>query len=107
MGKRSLTAAGATTVAALKKAKTTDVNAPAVGNWVQTKFLEKELQSAEKIGTLKNDLAEVLIAGPEIIPRPPVGFRVLFFAFLLQGFSFPVILSSAGFSLPTRFSFTI
>jgi hypothetical protein len=46
-------------------------------------FLEKELQSAEKIGILKDDLAEVLIARPEIIPRPPAGFRVLFFAFLL------------------------
>jgi hypothetical protein len=89
MGKRSSTAAGAATGAAVKKAKTVDADAPAVGNWVQTKFLEKELQSAEKIGILKNDLAEVLIAGPEIIPRPPAGFWVLFLAFLLRGFSFP------------------
>jgi hypothetical protein len=62
---------------------------PAVGNWVETKFLEKKLQNAEKIGILKNDLAEILLAGPEIIPRPRAGFRVLFFAFLLRGFSFP------------------
>jgi hypothetical protein len=89
MGKRSSTAAGAATSIAMKKAKTTNADAPAVGNWVQTKFLEKELQSAEKIGILKNDPAEVLIAGPEIILRPPAGFRVLFFAFLLRGFSFP------------------
>jgi hypothetical protein len=38
MGKRSSTAG-----AAAKKAKTTDADAPAMGNWVQTKFLEKEL----------------------------------------------------------------
>jgi hypothetical protein len=83
MGKRSSTAAGAATGTTMKKAKTTDVDAPAVGNWVQTKFLEKELQSVEKISILKNDLAEFLIAGPEIIPQPPAGFRVLFLAFLL------------------------
>jgi hypothetical protein len=85
MGKRSSSAAGA----AVKKAKTADADALAVGNWVQTKFLAKELQSTEKIGILKGDPTKVLIAGPEIIPRPPAGFRVLFLAFLLHGFSFP------------------
>jgi hypothetical protein len=89
MGKRSSTAAGAATGASVKKAKTVDANRPAVGNWVQSKFQEKELQSAKKIGILKNDPSEILIAGPEIIPRPPAGFWVLFFAFLLRGFSFP------------------
>jgi hypothetical protein len=85
MGKRSSTAVGATVNTAAKKAKTADADAP---NWVQTKFLEKELQTAKKIGLLKNDPAETLLADPEIIPRPPEGFRVLFFAFLLRGFSF-------------------
>jgi hypothetical protein len=89
MGKRSSTAAGAATSAAAKKAKTADAETPAMGNWVETKFLEKELQSAEKTGILKNDPAEILLAGPEIIPRPRAGFWVLFFAFLLRGFSFP------------------
>jgi hypothetical protein len=103
MGKRSSTIAGA----AAKKAKTADADTPAVGNWVQTKFLEKELQIVEKIGILKNDLAKTLIVGPEIISRPPAGFRVLFFAFLLWGLSFLLILSSAGSFLPMGFSFTI
>jgi hypothetical protein len=89
MGKRSLTAASAATGAATKKAKTVDADTPTVGNWVQTKFLEKQLQRAEKISILKNDLAETLITGPEIISRPPTGFWVLFFAFLLRGLSFP------------------
>jgi hypothetical protein len=83
MGKRSSTAARAATGTTMKKAKTTDADVPAVGNWVQTKFLEKELQSVEKISILKNDVAEFLITGPEIIPQPPAGFRVLFLAFLL------------------------
>jgi hypothetical protein len=38
---------------------------------------------------LKNDPAETLAAGPEIIPRPPAGFRVIFLAFLLQGLLLP------------------
>jgi hypothetical protein len=38
MGKRSSTATGA----ARKKAKTADADTPTIGNWVQTKFLEKE-----------------------------------------------------------------
>jgi hypothetical protein len=89
MGKRGSTAAGAATGAAVKKAKTGDVNLPTVGNWVQTKVQEKDLQSTEKISIMKNDPAETLAASPEIIPRPPAGFRVIFLAFLLQGLSHP------------------
>jgi hypothetical protein len=69
MGKRSSSAASAT-AGAMKKAKTktADADAPTVGNWVQSKFLEKELHSAAKISILKDAPAEVLIAGLEIIP---------------------------------------
>jgi hypothetical protein len=89
MGKRNSTVAGTAGSAAAKKAKTTDTDPPAVGNWVQTKIGDRKLASAEKIGFLKNDPAEVLVAGPEIIPQPPAGFRVLFLAFLLRGLSLP------------------
>jgi hypothetical protein len=41
------------------------------------------------MGLLKNAPAESLAAGPEIVPRPPLGFRVIFIAFLLRGLSFP------------------
>jgi hypothetical protein len=93
MGKRSSTAAGAAGGAAMKKAKTADADPPAVGNWVQTKIGDKELASAEKIGLVKNDSVEVLAAGPEIVPRPPSGFRVLFLASSSGGSRFPCILS--------------
>jgi hypothetical protein len=89
MGKRSSTAAGAAVDATAKRAKTVDADPPTVGNWVQTKVQEKELQSAEKIGLLKNDLVETLAAGPEIIPCPPAGFWVIFLPFLLRGLSLP------------------
>jgi hypothetical protein len=107
MGKRSSTTAGVTGGAAAKKAKTADADPPAVGNWVQAKVGDKELASAEKIGILKNDPAEILAAGPEIIPRPPTGFRVLFLAFLLRGLSLPPILSFEASFLLMGFSFMI
>jgi hypothetical protein len=74
MGKRGSTAAGDTAGAAAKKAKTVDTDTSVVSNWVQTKIGDKELSNAEKVGLLKNDPAESLAAGPEIIPRPPPGF---------------------------------
>jgi hypothetical protein len=70
MGKRGSTAVGATAGAAAKKAKTVDTNTSVVGNWVQTTIEDKELSHAEKVGLLKNDLAESLAASQEIVPCP-------------------------------------
>jgi hypothetical protein len=89
MGKRSSSASGAATGAAAKKAKTADADGSVIGRWVQTKVGDKELSQAEKMGLLKNTPTESLAAGPEIIPRPPPGFRVIFIAFLLRGLSLP------------------
>jgi hypothetical protein len=85
MGKRSSIAAGA----AARKAKTADADGSAIVRWVQTKVGNKELSQDEKMGLLKNAPAESLAAGPEIVPRPPLGFRIIFIAFLLRGLSFP------------------
>jgi hypothetical protein len=104
MGKRSSSAAGAAAGAAAKKSKTGDADASVVGRWVQTKAGDKELSQAEKMGLLKNTPADSLAAGPEIIPRPPPGFRVIFIAFLLRVCLFPLILSSAAFYSHTGFS---
>jgi hypothetical protein len=87
MEKRSSTAAGA--AAAAKKAKTAHAEGSAVGRWVQSKAGSKELSQAKKMGLLKNTPVESLTAGPEIVPRPPLGFWVIFLAFLLWGLSFP------------------
>jgi hypothetical protein len=104
MGKRGSTAASAAAGAAAKRAKTADTDTSVVGNWVQTKIGHKELSSAEKIGILKNDPAESLIAGPEIIPRLRPGFRVIFLAFMLRGLSLPRTLFFVAFSLRMGFS---
>jgi hypothetical protein len=92
MGKRGSTAAGA----AAKKAKTADADTSVVGNWVQTKIGDRELSHAEKMGLLKNDPAESLAAGPEIVPRPPPGFRVIFLALCCGDYLFPRTLFFAG-----------
>jgi hypothetical protein len=89
MGKRGSSATGAAAGAATKRAKTADADASVVGRWVQTKLRDKELSQAKKMNLLKNTPAESLAAGPEIIPRPPPGFRVIFIAFLLRGLSLP------------------
>jgi hypothetical protein len=89
MPKRGSTVIGAAAGAAAKKAKIASADTPVVGNWVQTKVGDKELSQSEKMGLLKNTPAESLTAGPEIIPRPPPGFRVIFVAFLLRGLSLP------------------
>jgi hypothetical protein len=89
MGKRGSTAADAAAGATAKRAKTAYTDTSVVGNWVQTKIGDKELSNAEKIGILKNDPAESLFAGPEIIPWSPPGFWVIFVAFMLRGLSLP------------------
>jgi hypothetical protein len=90
MGKRGSTTTGATAGTAAKKTKTADADTSVVGNWVQSKVGDKELSQAEKMSLLKNAPAESLATGPEIVPRPPPGFRVIFLAFLLRGLSLPL-----------------
>jgi hypothetical protein len=74
MGKRGSSAANAT-IGTAKKAKmnteAADSDAPTVGNWCHTKFLDQDLQKIAKSSILKDDPAEVRISGPEVIPRPP------------------------------------
>jgi hypothetical protein len=92
MGKRGSSTTGATAGAAKKAKKTVkaaDSDAPTVGNWSHTKFLDQDQQKIVKTDILKDDPAEVHVSGPEVIPRPPAGFRVLFLAFVLRGLSFP------------------
>jgi hypothetical protein len=93
MCKRGSSATGTAAGAAKKtkrNPKAADSDAPTVGNWSQTKFLEQDLQKGAKTGILKDDPMEIRISRPEIIPRPPAGFRVLFLAFILCGVSFPL-----------------
>jgi hypothetical protein len=107
MGKRGSTVASAAAGAAAKKAKIADTDTSVVSNWVQTKIGDKELSNAEKIGILKNDPAESLIVGPEIIPRSPPSFRVIFLPSCSEGCHFPLTLFFVAFFSRMGFSFMI
>jgi hypothetical protein len=90
MGKRGF--ATAIVEAAAKKAKKTatprDSDSPTIRNWDCSKFMEKDLRKATKEELLKDDVDVVCMPGQEATPTPPVGFRVMFMAFILHGLSF-------------------
>jgi hypothetical protein len=93
MGKRSSSTAAAAASGSQKtkrSATAADSDAPAISKWSHTKFMDKDLRKAAKDGLLKDDTAEVCMAGPEATPTPPARFRVMFLAFVLCGLSFPL-----------------
>jgi hypothetical protein len=59
----------------------------AVG-WIATAIVEVGLKKMKKEGFLAES-TEVIFPSTEVIPAPPPGFRVMFLAFLLRGFSLP------------------
>jgi hypothetical protein len=57
-------------------------------SWVPSEFEQADLTKAQKEGFLiKGD--QVVFPSSERIPKPPSGYRVIFFAFLLRGLSLP------------------
>jgi hypothetical protein len=54
--------------------------------WTSFAFEEADLKKAEKEGFLAKS-TEIVFPSTEAIPAPPAGFRVMFLAFLLRGFS--------------------
>jgi hypothetical protein len=91
MGKKSSSTAAVAAGGSkkLKRSAAADFDTPAIENWCHSKFVDKDLRKAAKDGLFKDDAAEARVAGPEITPTPPAGFRVMFFAFVLRGLSFP------------------
>jgi hypothetical protein len=57
-------------------------------NWVPSSFDEADLMKAKKEGFLPAS-AMVVFPGDEVVPTPPVGYQVMFLAFLLCGLSLP------------------
>jgi hypothetical protein len=105
MPKRRSTATGTTAGAAAKKAKTTEGETSTIGNWVQSKTSDKELDSDKKNGLLRHDPAETLAAGPEIIPRPTPSFRECSLPSFFEDCHFLLILSSVAFFMSMGFNF--
>jgi hypothetical protein len=59
-----------------------------VVGWTASIADEADLKKARKEGFLAQ-YAEVIFPSTEVIPALPPGFRVMFLAFLLRGFSLP------------------
>jgi hypothetical protein len=57
-------------------------------SWVPSQFEQSDLTKAEENGFLARG-DQVIFPSTERIPKPPNGYRVMFFTFLLCGLSFP------------------
>jgi hypothetical protein len=60
---------------------------PALG-WTTSALDEVDLKKVKKEGFLPAS-TEIVFPSDEVIPAPPPGFRVMFLALLLRGFSHP------------------
>jgi hypothetical protein len=56
-------------------------------SWVPSDFTQKDLEKV-RADSLVSDDDQVTFPITERIPKPPSGFRVMFFPFLLRGLSF-------------------
>jgi hypothetical protein len=60
----------------------------AATSWVPSEFKQKDLEKAQADGLISSD-DQVIFPSTDRIPKPPSGFRVMFFDFLLRGLSLP------------------
>ena len=60
------------------------------GGWRRSETRESDLRKLRERGLIPQDREAVKLPGNEVIPRPPSGYRVMFLAFVMRGFSFPV-----------------
>jgi hypothetical protein len=57
-------------------------------NWVRSAIIKKEVEKARTDGLIAAQ-DSIRFPSTERIPKPPSGYRVMFLAFLLRGFSLP------------------
>jgi hypothetical protein len=65
-----------------------NVAANSATSWVPSIFKHKDLEKAQANGLISAD-DQVIFPTTERIPKPPSGFRVIFFYFLLRSLSLP------------------
>jgi hypothetical protein len=73
---------------AQKNKMTKGKTANAVTSWVPLEFKQKDLEKAQASGLISAD-DQVTFPSTDRIPKPPSGFWVMFFDFLLHGLSLP------------------
>jgi hypothetical protein len=77
----------------------------ATTSWVPSEFKQKDLEKAQADGLISND-DQVIFPSTDRIPKPPSGFRVMFFDFFLRGLSLPAHEFLRGLFLSMVCSFT-
>src|SRR3954466_14878440 len=85
--KKSSSAVGTSAAGGKKGAATTRVTD---GGWRRSETRESDLRKLRERSLIPQDREAVKLLGNEVIPRPPAGYRVMFLAFVMRGFSFPV-----------------
>jgi hypothetical protein len=65
-----------------------NVTANSATSWVPSVVKQKDLEKAQANGLISAD-DQVTFPSTKRIPKPPSGFRVMFFDFLLRGLSLP------------------
>jgi hypothetical protein len=73
---------------ALKNKMGKNVTANSATSWVPSVFKQKDLEKAQANGLISAD-DQVTFPSTERVPKPPSGFRVMFFDFLLRGLFLP------------------
>jgi hypothetical protein len=71
-----------------KNKMTKGKTANAATSWVSSEFNQKDLEKAQANGLISAD-DQVTFPSTDRIPKPPSGFRVMFFDFLLRGLFLP------------------
>src|SRR3954468_23478626 len=85
--KKSSSAVGTSAAGGKKSAAATRVTD---GGWRRSESRESDIRKLREQGLIPQDREVVKLPGNKVIPRPPAGFRVMFLAFVIRGFSFPV-----------------
>src|SRR4051812_6562810 len=85
--KKSSSAVGTSAPRGKKSAAATRITD---GGWRRSETRESDLRKLRERGLILQDRDAVKLPGNEVILRPPVGYRVMFLAFVIRGFSFPV-----------------
>jgi hypothetical protein len=65
-----------------------NVTVSSTTSWVPSVFKQRDLEKAQANGLISAD-DQVIFSSTECIPKPPSGFWVMFFDFLLHGLSLP------------------
>jgi hypothetical protein len=68
--------------------KNTMAKTSSATNWVRSAIMKKEVEKARADGLIAAQ-DSIKFPSTERIPKPPSGYRVMFLAFLLRGFSLP------------------